>query len=113
VARVVGLGGANSGPCGCPGCYEGNHAIGPDDAVRACRSVARQCREKPGHPLAELAALPDTPGNVSYVMIRGRLDPLYWCDRTSPYLDGAENRAVATTHMGLLKQRETIRDSLG
>jgi triacylglycerol lipase len=106
----VGMGGANSGTCGCPGCEDASdNTFTPEDAARACRSVARQCRDVEGHPLAVLSDADPTPGNVEYVMIRGRFDPIYWCDRRSPYLDGAENVAVSTTHMGLLGKSETVR----
>lgn len=114
VETFVGLGGANDGTCGCPGCEDASdRTLTPEDAARACRSVARQCRDVEGHPLAVLSDADPTPGDVEYVMIRGRFDPIYWCDRSSPFLDGAENVALSTTHVGLLDKAETVRSHLG
>ncbi len=112
VARFVGLGGPNHGVCGCPGCTDASpDADGLAGAGSACADVAPECFAEPGHPLAGLNG-DETPGDVEYVMVRGRLDPLYWCDRRSPYLDGARNRAVVTGHMGLLEQSAVVRRAL-
>lgn len=43
----------------------------------------------------------------------GRIgDPIYWCDRTSPYLAGAETVALPTTRTGLLGKAGAVLDSL-
>lgn len=113
VARFVGLGGANHGVCGCPGCEDATpEADGLAGARSACREVAPACFDDPDHPLAGLNDGDETPGDVEYVMVRGRLDPLFWCERRSPYLDGARNRAVATGHLGLLEQSAVVRRAL-
>ncbi len=112
VETLVGLGGANDGTCGCPGCEDASDRAFTPEAARGCRSVARQCCDVEGHPLAVLSNANPIPASVDYVMIRGRFDPLYWCDRSSPFLDGAENVALSTTHMGLLGKAETVRSQI-
>lgn len=113
VARFVGLGGPNHGVCGCPGCTDATpEAEGLAGAASACREVAPACFDESDHVLGGLTDGEETPGDVEYVMVRGRLDPLYWCDRRSPYLDGARNRAVTTGHLGLLEQSAVVRRAL-
>ncbi len=113
VDRFVGLGGANHGVCVCPGCREaGPDGSGLFGAGDACRALARDCFDERDHPLAGLNEPDETPGDVEYVMVRGRFDSLYWCDRRSPSLDGATNVAVPAGHMGLLDRPSVVRRHL-
>jgi hypothetical protein len=74
--------------------------------LRVCQFLRGDHAYHSNHPLTELNK-DETPGDIEYYTIRGSFDELYWLNRDSPKLDGAEaNVALPTGHDGVREDVE-------
>lgn len=105
VSTFIGLAGANHGLDFAAMCCR----FGVDDGPYRTSQFLRSDYERfDDHPLAELNEN-ETPGDVDYYTLRGAHDELFWGNRTSPMLEGAEeNLVLSTGHDGVRESEEAL-----
>ncbi|MHB9286065.1 esterase/lipase family protein [Halobacteriales archaeon Cl-PHB] len=100
VGSFVGLAGANHGSSRCKRLARSQVAFGP---ARTNRILSPDRLDDPDSFLSALNAN-ETPGDVDYYTLRATDDRFFRANPESPRLEGATNRALETSHVGLVHE---------